>query len=239
MNEYSKPQEYTARVETIHTLNSNIYFIRLCLQDPPEIHFIAGQTVSCFVGGNVQRLYSIASPSFEVKTLELCIDVSPMGIGSKWFLGLNPGDPVQFFGPLGRFSLDPDSTRKIVMVATGAGIVPFRSMLLSLISTYDVLPKPISLYWGLRYENDIYWRSEFEHIALNRKNFRWTLVLSKPYPSWQGKTGHVTEHVFSEEQNYSERDFYLCGNRVMIEDMETKLLSDGTPRRQIHKDVYF
>lgn len=96
--------------------------------------FLAGQYISLKVDDRGQRRsYSIASFPSQAE-IELLIDVSPMGIGSRYVLGLQPGDEVEALGPLGRFGINGKRGKKL-FVATGCGIVPLRSMILEQLGT--------------------------------------------------------------------------------------------------------
>src|SRR5439155_1613165 len=67
--------------------------------------------------------------------LTLCADVAPGGIGSEWFRGLQPGDPVRFKGPLGGFVFTRADPRRPLFVAEEIGIVPIRAILTELYAT--------------------------------------------------------------------------------------------------------
>jgi len=65
------------------------------------------------------------------------------------------------------------------------------------------------------------------------------LTLSKPTDAWHGVRGRVTSHVVQDEQNLPGSDFYLCGNRLMIKDIEAQLAQYQVPKHQIFKEMYF
>lgn len=219
-------------------LTETVYYIRYELTEPDCILFRAGQTFMLTVAPGVHRAMSIASPPQETHTIESFQDVAPMGVGSKWLLERKAGDEVELMAPLGRFVTDHDSPRKKVMVATGTGIAPFRSMLLD--ATDGRIPnETMSLYWGLRHEEDIYLKEEIEKIDTERDNLVFHLTLSKPGPDWKGQTGHVQDHVLSREIDLPACDFYLCGNKNMILDLKKQLLSKGVPETQLKYDPYY
>ena len=116
-------------------------------------------------------------------------------------------------------------------------------------------PAPIALYWGLRHEEDIFWNEELEKLAANPPaggpNFKFVLTLSQPsdnWPAsnalrsnagWSGKRGRVGDHVFTHEQNLMGSDFYLCGNKPMVTEMEAALLAKGVPKEQIKRELFY
>lgn len=235
------PQKFQARLASIEKISSKVYLERFELVEPKEITFFAGQTVMLYVALGVNRAMSIASPPSEKTSITLAHDVSPMGSYSKWALSAKVGDPMEFMGPLGNFVAYKESPRRKVFVATGTGIAPFHSMILDLFSSSHVscLMSHVSLYWGLRHEKDIFWQKEFEELSSSYHNFRFVLTLSRPTAPWAGKRGHVQDHIFENEQNVADADYYLCGSKEMITDMRARLTAAGVPDAQVKFELFY
>jgi len=237
LSQRSRPQQCTAAIESKEHLTKNIYLVNFRMKNPQTLTFLPGQTISLHAAEQANRSMSIASAPIDNTHILMLHDVSPMGPGSLWTVNHNVGDVGTFMAPLGIFILDKNSHRKKVLVATGTGIAPFRSMLL------DYLPSrgtdDISLYWGLRYEEDIYWKEEFEDLTRKYPNFSFKLTLSQPGQEWTGLRGRVTEHVTQVAQDVRESEFYLCGNKEMVRDMDRMLMEQGVPKEQIYKELYF
>lgn len=235
--EFTRPQKYQVEIEEKKQLARRVHLVRFRLVSPEHISFIAGQTFVIYVGDNVNRTMSIASAPSDTKHIDMCHDVGPAGPGSQWTLTHNTGDKAVILAPTGRFVLDKEAPRKKVMIATGTGAAPFRSMIIDYLEhggTDDV-----SLYWGLRHEEDIYWMDEFTELSRRYPNFRFVLTLSQPGGRWKGTTGRVTAHVMQEEKNLPGTDFYLCGNKQMVLDMKEKLVVSGVPQTQIHNEMFY
>lgn len=227
-----KPQKFTSRLASIEKISGKVYLERFELIEPKEITFFAGQTVMLYVAPGINRAMSITSPPSEKTSITLVHDVSPMGVYSKWALSAKVGDSMEFMGPLGNFVAYKESPRRKVFVATGTGIAPFRSMIL------DMPLDTITLYWGLRHEEDIFWQKEFDQLSHTYPNFRFVLTLSKPSPLWTGKRGHVQNHIFS-KQNLSNSDYYVCGSKVMVDDMRARLKTSGVPDAQAKFELFY
>lgn len=103
----------------------------------------------------------------------------------------------------------------------------------------QVFSAPIALYWGLRREEDIFWKEEFEAIVAAYPNFRFALTLSQSTDTWNGTRGRVTDAVFAQEQDLPSSDVYLCGNSMMIQEMIERLLAAGVPKAQIKRESFF
>jgi len=224
-----KPQEISAVVQEKKQLTKTVFQFTF-LVDQPDFSFTPGQYGTVIIDTTTRRQYSFASAPNELPTCTVVIDTTPQGPGSKYFENLKIGDSIRMLAPLGLF-VPKDSPRKKIYVATGTGIAPFRSMVRS---GYQG-----SLYWGLRFDEDIYWKEEFDALVGQLTGFEFYLCLSKPSPQWQGLTGHVTEKVMELEKNLQNCDFYLCGNSNMISELEKRLLEAKVPKEQIFLDRFY
>ncbi len=235
------PQKFTSRLASIQKISSKVYLERFDLIEPKEITFFPGQTVMFQVAPGVNRSMSVASAPSEKGSIVVAHDISPMGAYSKWAMSAKAGDMMRFVGPLGMFVLDGQSPRKRVFVATGTGVAPFRSMLLDVFSKPEALNSKLkyALYWGLRHEEDIFWKEELKALAVKHPNFRFALTLSQPSDSWTETRGRVGDHVFTMEQDLKNCDFYLCGNKPMVSEMEATLLANDVPKAQIKKELFY
>ncbi len=233
----NSPQPYTVRLESKEKVSRNVYLVTFALITPATMVFAPGQHVLVRLAQGMNRSMSIASVPGDAGKILMCHDVSPMGPFSQWTIHAKVGDELTFFGPLGIFTMAPTSSRRKVFVATGTGIAPLRSMIRHALSEGDT--SPIMLYWGLRHEEDLYWQEEFTALAAGHPNFQFLLTLSQSSESWAGTRGRVTDHVFKMEKDLVHSDFYLCGNRTMVEEMRTGLLAQNVPKEQIKTELFY
>jgi len=227
-----KPQQYTGIITKKLQLTKTVFHFFIQNENPAIYNFQPGQYGTFIIDEKTRRQYTFASAP-DPKMFELVVDVSPMGPGSKYFLSKDVGDRVEYLSPLGNFTLSENSLKKI-FVATGTGIAPFRSMILGgkEISNY-------SLYWGLRYEDDMYWDMEMKSLVGQLTGSQYFMCLSKPGENWDGLVGHVTEHVLEREKNLQNCEFYLCGNSAMIVEMEQRLSDIKVPKEQVKIDLFY
>jgi NAD(P)H-flavin reductase len=236
--DFVKPQKYLARVTDKQQLTAKVYLAKYQLIEPQTISFHAGQTLMLNISEGVNRAMSIASPPQDNSVITSIQDTSPGGPGSKWMQALKIGDEVHFMAPLGRFVVNHESPRKKIMIATGTGIAPFRSMLFD--NTNEKYPhEKISLYWGLRFKEDIYIKDELTLVDHNREELEIFLTLSKPPDDWTGYRGHVTDLIFSKEADPVNCDYYLCGNKNMITEVTEKLSALGVTKEQMKFDPFY
>jgi len=232
-----KPQRYTASIVSVAQLNRNVYTAYFRVTDPPVIRFLAGQYGSFIIDNKTRRNFSFTTSPNDTARIGICADITPMGPGSVWLKNLTSGDTIAFIGPLGRFTIDKSPTTPKVFIATGTGIAPLRSMIIDCL--HSLRTTSLALYWGLRFEDDIFWNEEFTGYAGKHTNFRYTLTLSRPTPPWNGAIGRVTEHIDEKEKDLAKNEYYLCGNRPIIDDIRQQLLQRGVPENQIKTELFY
>ncbi|MEK7577726.1 MAG: FAD-binding oxidoreductase [Patescibacteria group bacterium] len=227
-------QKYSAVVIQKQKVSSKVYCVTFKLISPQTIEFMSGQNMMVMMGEGVNRTMSIASPPIENTTLLMAHDISPHGLGSQWTEKLIIGDKATLVAPTGGvLSLLATKKRK-VLIATGTGIAPFRSIILDKPSDCSIV-----LYWGLRHEEDLFWSEEFDLLQKKFSNFSWKLIYSKPPDGWTGDRGHVTEYVMDNEKEMENSEFYLCGNKAMVSEVSAKLLERNVPKEQIKTELFY
>jgi NAD(P)H-flavin reductase len=233
-----KPQEYTARLQDKFELNKKFLHLIFELESPHRMEFMSGQYVSMTISDGEHRAYSIcSSPEYDYK-FELLIDISPQGKGSLFFQNLKIGDRVQVRGPQGNFILqDKEDEKELNFIATGSGVSPMRSMILDLLQRKGE-KRPITLYWGLRFVEDLFWQDELAELEKSFSNFRFHPVLSKAIPQWNLCRGHVTDCLSVHEWE-TEAGFYLCGNKDMVQGTKQLLIESGVKSDHIYHEMFY
>ncbi|HEX4769679.1 MAG TPA: FAD-binding oxidoreductase [Bryobacteraceae bacterium] len=211
------------------------------VQGPAEFHFTPGQFISILhsvAGKEITRAYSIASPRSTDNRFALCLNRVSDGLVSPYLFALRPGDEIDIQEPLGFFTLRHPGHR-VVFVATGTGIAPFRSMLLEHLSKGNL---HITLLFGARYEHGLLYRDEFEELAATHSHFQLLPTVTRPGPDWTGRTGRVQAHLEEALQLTSyDRDtidVYICGLKEMVDDVRKSLKARGFDRKQIIYEKY-
>ena len=219
------------------------------------INFIAGQFVTMDLPISDKRLkrwrsYSIAnapytegsdSDALGKRALEFCVVKAENSTGGSQYLfeEATIGTPIRFKGPDGTFILkQPLDNRDIVMICTGTGVAPFRSMIWD-IYNQKIPFRNIHLIFGTRYEKDILYRREFEDLEKIMPGFKYDVVLSRE-PDWKGWKGYVhTVYTEGYATKRTDVDFYICGWSKMIDDVVAKLLVDlNYDKSQMHYELY-
>jgi len=202
-----------------------------------RLDFVPGQFVSLtaeVAGKPITRAYSLASAPGDSNRFELCLNRVENGKLSPRIFAMQPGDVIAMSAPLGTFTLR-EPARDSVLIATGTGITPFRSMLQA------HLPKGtpnFTLLFGVRYESHLLYRDEFEEMARRHPHFRFWPTLSRPESAWAGRGGHVQAHLVEAIDGRTDLDFYLCGLQPMVDGVRAMLKEMGFDRKQIRYEKY-
>lgn len=230
------------RVEEYRPLTLTVCEQRFAVESG-ELIFSPGQYMIFHVSGIdkvIRRSYSIASHPSDKTHLEICVRAVSGGFCSNFIHRLRPGDRIQVEGPYGDFRLSGGSQRDVLLVATGTGIAPIKSMLLSLLDQGD--RRRIRLFFGLRNVSDLFYTKMLGDLRAAHSRFEPTIILSQPDPEgWSGLRGRVTDLIRDQVSpvEASRSDAYLCGGRAMIEDVKKLLILKGMSIEQIHHETFY
>ena len=194
----------------------------------------------------INRSYSLAnSPqlrgqlSFNIK-LALPQGGYGPGVASSYLMHLNAGDSVTINGPLGDFVTDNASRKEMILIGAGAGMAPLKALADDVVNNSY---RTVSLWFGARQQDDIFYQSHFDALARRKANFSWHVSLSQPVGNdWRGAVGHIQRHLFDSylnaHHNIGDCEFYLCGPAPMMRDVSRLLVSRGVPAQQIKCDDF-
>jgi len=236
-----KPQKFIAKLTDKKIFNKKFSKYIFEMEQPHRMEFKAGQFVSIKVDDSgTRRSYSICSNPGTHHSFELLIDHDPNGKGTNFFENLEFGAEIDVLGPMGEFTLDVENNEtsdELVFIATGSGIAPLRSMILHLLQNLKE-KRPITLYWGLRYAENMFWENEFQDFVESYDNFKFHPVLSKAIEEWPLCKGRVTDCLTIHDVPVN-GSYYLCGGTGMIADVSKILQDSGIVKENIHFEKFF
>lgn len=191
------------------------------------------------------RSYSIANAPDGGNVLEFCIVLLEGGAGSTYFFEeVKIGTSIRFKGPDGNFVLPEMKGQKLVMICTGTGIAPFRSMLGELVNKGD-LSHSIHLIFGTRFQDGILYQAEMEQLMEKMPQFHFDVALSREKAPFSansfGQHAGYVHPIYLEK--YPEKDpnlqFLLCGWSGMIDEAVANLVAKkGYDRTQVKYELY-
>ncbi|AQZ15812.1 PGA3 (YML125C) and AIM33 (YML087C) [Zygosaccharomyces parabailii] len=182
--------------KTVVSKNTAIYRFKLksavATLDLPPGHFLMARIK--LDGVEEVRNYNPISPRYAPGYFDLMVKSYVDGKVSRYLAGLNPGETVDFRGPIGQFHYSANASRAIGLVAGGSGITPMLQILNEIVTSPEDMTK-ISLIYANNTENDILLKDELDELAATYPHFTVHYVLTQPPNQWKGYVGYVSEEL--------------------------------------------
>ncbi len=238
-------REFKGKVAELIDLTDEIKGLTMDILSPEEgINFKPGQYVQLevpkykLIKSPEYRAYSISSDSEQSHRIELVITRVPEGAVTTYVHDyMKKGEVLALYGPYGDFYLR-ESARGILMVATGSGLAPIKSMLHQI--ERKEIKRDTRLFFGARTLSDLYYYEELRELEKRMDNFIFTPTLSRPDETdqWQGEKGRVTALIDKYVPERAAIDVYLCGSPNMIETCIDHLKKKGISEGSIYFDKF-
>ncbi len=139
----------------------------------------------------------------------------------------------------GSFTLPKDSSKKMVFIAGGIGITPFRSIIKYLLDKKE--DREAVLFFSNKTTEDIVYKDIFDE-AENKLGIKTIYVINDMQGGVETskiKAGIVTkEMIVAEATDYKDRIFYISGSHAMVESFKNVLHKMGVKRSQIKTDFF-
>lgn len=241
---------YRARIVEIRDEADDMYTLVLQPQqgfiDRIWPNFKAGQFIELMVekdGARTLRCFSISSsPAYYQRSglIELSIRIQQKGLITPWIhQRMTTSDIVNISAPQGDFVL-PESqlskvketgAQKLLLIAGGSGITPFRSMLQQL----DLTKSPgldIHLLYYSRNDQQVVFQQELEVLKNNNPHIEITFIDSE-------KHGFICEqHIKSYCADFYARTAFICGPSPMIQQARKVLMNAGLTKESINFEFF-
>lgn len=187
-----------------------------------------GQYVGITINPTYRRSYSILD--YDGENLSFLIDVRPGGPASIFFKDVEVGHKSQILGAYGKFVLQDTDFNK-VFISTGTGCAPIIPMIKQLrISRPE---SRIRIYSGARYQKEDIMLNYIQPYINQFLEYNQCITRENPTADstiLKAHYGRVTK-IFSElEMDWKNTEFYICGNPLMINDVEEILTSKGADK---------
>lgn len=192
-------------------------------------------------GVEQQRSYSICAPTGQLP--QIGVRSALGGVFSRWLTDeVRPGDVIEVQPPSGRFTIDPASGGRHVLIAAGSGITPILSIAASLLTNPDA---QVTLLYGNRRSPTVMFAAELADLQ-QRYPTRFDLiqVLSRePQPEelFSGRldadrVGRILDRFVPVA---TVDGFWLCGPYPMVEGIWQLMRDLGVGKRQVHTELFF
>ena len=224
------------RVQTLERVADDVIVLRVKLPANEKIKFLAGQFIEFLLKDGARRSFSMANPPHDAELVELHVRrVAGGKFTEHVFEKMKERDILRFEGPLGVFFLREDSPKPVVLLASGTGFAPIKSLLED--AFHRGLQRPMTLYWGGRRPKDLYMSSLAERWAAEHPTFKYVPVISDALPedNWQGRTGFVHKAVMQDVPDLSSHQVYACGVPIMVDSAR----ADFTARCSLPEEEFY
>ncbi len=233
--------KFLLQFQSQHEAASEVY--EFSFSKPRGFNFTPGQYMEWTLpqsqtdGRGNRRYFTLASSPTE-PDIKLGVKV-PSGKPSSFKQILLAANGQILAGQLsGDFLLPSDTKQKLVFIAGGIGVTPFRSMAKYL--TDQQQTRDVVLFYVCSSADEFAYQDIF--TAAQSVGFKTVYVVSHPEDApanWSGEVGRLNQEMLSKHvPNLSSRIFYISGPNAMVEAYKQLLHSLRVPRSRIVTDYF-
>lgn len=227
-------QRITARVKNVSIVNDNVALVHLKTPRTNRLRFLAGQHVQLGGNGTPSTTHTIASCPCDDMHLHFQIPLDATDDFSEHvFNTLKAGDSLDVNGPNGDFILDEDSSRSLVFIAWRTGFAPIRSLIEHAMALE--VAEAIHLVWLAENKQDRFLDNLCRSWADALDDFYYIPVDANPGNA-ESDIERAIGQLDIKQQNHDDHDFYIAGNRTLLDLSSKTLRGLGVPSTQLNLD---
>ncbi len=188
----------------------------------------------------MRRYFTVASSPTE-SDIKIGIRMSPEN-GSSFkthLLAMKAGDTILAGGLTGDFVMPEDTTKKLVFIAGGIGVTPFRSMVKYLIDKNE--KRDVVVFYSNKTADDIAYKDIFDK-GEQMLGIKTIYVLNNPGVDLSvipGAVAAIDAKLIEEKvSDLKNRIYYISGPHGMVVAFEGMLKTLGVPASQIKVDFF-
>jgi ferredoxin-NADP reductase len=224
-------------------LSADTYDFVFALDKP--IHFTPGQYMEWTVPhktpdnrGN-RRYFTLASSPTE-NTLRIGVKFYQQASSFKnTLLNIDNKTDIVANQIAGSFTLPSDASKKLVFIAGGIGITPYRSIIRYMIDKNE--KRDIVLFYSNKMVSEIVYKDVFDEAEKKIKLKTIYTLTDKAHipPHWKGESGRIDAAMIMKTiPDYKDRIFYLSGPHSMVTLYEQTLKQMGVKSENIKIDFF-
>lgn len=232
-----------ARVTSMGKKSPDVMQLTLQLPANDNFRYHAGQYVEIILRDGSRRSYSMANApdaaSHGATFLELHIRHMPGGkFTDHVFTDMKEKEILRLEGPFGSFFLREDSTKPMVLLASGTGFAPLKALIEHMQA--KGITRPATLYWGGRRPADLYMDPWVQSKLAEMPHLRYVPVVSDALAEdgWTGRTGFVHQAVLQDQPDLSGHQVYACGAPIVVESAKRDYTQAGLPEDEFFADSF-
>ena len=230
------------RVNSLVKVSHDVMVLRLQLPASDVFKYHAGQYVEFLLRDGARRAYSMGNaPHSQAENpgAELHIRHTPGGKFTDHVFGLmKEKEILRVEGPFGSFYLREESTKPMVLLASGTGFAPVKAMIEHM--QFKRITRPAVLYWGGRRPEDLYMNDWVVEKLVEMPNLRYVPVISNALDedAWTGRTGFVHKAVLEDFADLSGHQVYACGAPIVVDSAQADYIAAGLPADEFFADSF-
>ena len=214
------------RVSSMRKASADVMVIQLQLPANDTFAYRAGQYVEFILRDGARRSYSMANAPHLGPGIELHLRHM---LGGKFtdhvFGAMKEKEILRIEGPFGSFFLREDSTKPIILLASGTGFAPVKALIEHM--QHQGIARKVTLYWGARQPADLYMQDwvQAQLIAMPTLSFVPVVSDASESDAWLGRTGFVHRAVMQDFPDMWAHQVYACGAPVVVESARTDFVA--------------
>ncbi len=227
------------RVQAMERAAPDVLIVSLRLPQNERLQYLAGQYVDVIMKDGTRRSFSMANAPHADDCLQLHIRNYGGVFSRHAFERMKERDILRFEGPFGTFFLREESTKPIILLASGTGFAPIKAIVEHALHVGST--RPLHLYWGGRMRAYVYLDELVQGWQRDHAHLTYTPVLSEPTAAdaWTGRTGLVHLAVLQDHPDLSAFQVYACGNPLMVEAARHDFAGRaGLPPDELYSDAF-
>jgi ferredoxin-NADP reductase/Na+-translocating ferredoxin:NAD+ oxidoreductase RnfD subunit len=187
-----------------------------------------------------RRYFTLASSPTE-PTLRLGVKFyDPSSSYKRTMLDMTDKTEIVATQVAGDFLLPRNQNQKLVFIAGGIGVTPFRSMVKYMVDKHE--KRDVIMMYAANNTQGIAYRDVFEQ-AREELGIATTYILAKPdtaqAPGAYQRTGYIDDNAIrSTVHDYQDRKFYISGSHQMVVAVEDALSRMGVRKSNIKVDYF-
>ncbi|WP_229680378.1 FAD-binding oxidoreductase [Saccharopolyspora thermophila] len=230
------PAWYNGEVIHHERLSWDVAVIRV--QPDHPVPYLPGQYVSVEVPQR-PRLWRYLTPAnapADDGIMEFHVRAVEGGWVSRALVGhARPGDQWRIGSPMGRLTVDRETSPDVLMIAGGTGVAPMHAIIDEL-AQYGDNPR-VQLFYGGRTREDLYDLENLQRIAMSNPWLTITPVLENE-PEVSGAEHGTLAEVVTRYGAWRDWDVLVSGSPAMIRATVSRMLVAGTPLDHIRYDPF-
>ena len=206
------------RVIGLEKKSHDVMLIKLQLPANDTFKYHAGQYIEFILRDGARRSYSMGNAPHNGPGVELHIRHMPGGkFTDHVFHTMKDKEILRVEGPYGSFFLREDSTKPMILLASGTGFAPIKAVIEHM--QFKGIDRPATLYWGGRRPQDLYMDDWVRARVAEMPNLSYVPVISNALPEdgWSGRTGFVHKAVLEDFPDLSGYQVYACGAPIVVD----------------------